>query len=449
MAVFHDPAGLEITCASQAAADAWRDTLDGYLTNRNDTSQRLKRAITEDGEFCMAYALRGIFAMMAYKSANLGYAQKCLADARRFSSGANARELAHLSALESWIAGELDATMSNWIAIMRQWPRDILAFRLHHFMGFWLGRPEDMLAAAERTIAHFSDADFGAGAIHACRAFAHEESGSYAAAESCGWRALQIDRGDIWAAHAIAHVYEMQARRSEGLALFEQLRNGWAGSNNLLHHLWWHAAMFHAERGEKDAAMELYDREFRNLQSELTLQMPDLYIDMQNAISMLWRLETQGVDGGARWDELADKAQTLKGDCSNPFTLPHHVMALLRAGRLDATREYIDAMKNFAADPQLTLQLIVRDAAIPFCEGLLADARGKPAQALDLMRPSISQWPRLGGSHAQQDVLHQVYAKIAQRAQSQADIKLITERVRARRGMPLETFAAWRNFTTA
>ena len=448
MAGFHDPAGLEITCASQAAADAWRDTLDGYLTNRNDTSQRLKRAITEDGEFCMAYALRGIFAMMSYKAANLGYAQKCLADAKRFASGVSAREQAHLSALESWIAGDLDATMAKWSAIIREWPRDLLAFRLHHFMGFWLGRPEDMLSAAERTIAHFSDSDFGAGAIHACRAFAHEESGSYAAAESAGWRALQIDRGDIWAAHAVAHVYEMQARRSEGLALFNQLRSGWEGGNNLLHHLWWHAAMFHIERGDHEAALSLYDRELRNLQSELTLQMPDLYIDMQNAISMLWRLEALGVDGGARWEELADKAQVLKGDCSNPFTLPHHVIALLRAGRMDATRDYIEAMKSFAQGPQFTLQLIVRDAALPLCEGLLADAAGNPAHALELMRPSIAQWPRLGGSHAQQDVLHQAYAKIAQRAQSQADIKLIAERVRARRGMPLETFAAWRNFAT-
>jgi len=433
-----------MTCASQAAADAYRHMLDGYLANRNDTSQRLKATLAADGEFCMAYVLRGAFAMLAFKAANLGFAQKCLADAQRFSAGVSAREQAHIQALESWIAGDLDATMARWCAITREWPRDILAFRLHHFMGFWLGRPEEMLMMAERASAYFASYDFGAGAVLACRAFAHEECGSYAAAESCGWRALEMDRGDIWAAHAIAHVYEMQARRAEGLKLYEDLRGHWGGGNNLLHHLWWHAAMFHAERGEVDAALAIYDREFRNLQSELTLQMPDLYIDMQNAISMLWRLEALGLDGGSRWGELADKAQALKGDCSNPFTLPHHMIALLRAGRVQDAKDYLDAMQAFAAGPQLTLQNVVHSAAAPFCEALLADANGDAPRALELMRASIAQWPRMGGSHAQQDVLHQVYAAIARRSQSEGDLQLIAARVRARRGLPLENFVAWR-----
>jgi hypothetical protein len=445
MPVFQDASGLDVTCASLQARDAYQNTLEGYLANRNDTAQRLKLCLVADAEFCMAYMLRGTFAMLAFKADNLAFAQKCLSDAQRFSAGVSVREKAHVAALGHWVSGNLDATMHVWAQIVRDHPQDILAFRLHHFLGFWLGRPEEMLALADFVSPFYADDMFGAGAVHACRAFAHEESGSYAIAENCGWRAIDIDAGDIWAAHAVAHVYEMQARRSEGLRLFEALKPHWAGGNNLLHHLWWHQAMFHLERGESDGALALYDEQFRNLNSELTLQMPDLYIDMQNAISMLWRLEQQGVNGGGRWSELADKAEARKGDCSNPFTLPHLMIALLRDGRLEQARDYALAVRAFAASGHGTLNRIVGAVAAPVCDALLADASGQAREALDLMRPALTRLHTLGGSHAQQDLLHQVFKGFALRAGSRADLELIAERVRARRSLPLSTFVGWRD----
>ena len=66
------------------------------------------------------------------------------------------------------------------------------------------------------------------------------------------------------------------------------------------------------ERGEMDRILALYDGEFRNLMSRLTEAQPDLYIDVQNAASMLFRLRRHGVDVGDRWVELADKAESRK-----------------------------------------------------------------------------------------------------------------------------------------
>ena len=86
--------------------------------------------------------------------------------------------------------------------------------------------------------------------------------------------------------------------------------------------------MFHLEQREFDAVLDLYDRRFRNLVSPLNQALPDLYIDVQNAASMLFRLERQGVDIGDRWIEIADKAEPRIGDCLSAFTLPHWMMAL-------------------------------------------------------------------------------------------------------------------------
>src|SRR6185312_5555859 len=118
--------------------------------------------------------------------------------------------------------------------------------------------------------------------------------------------------------------------------------------NNLRHHLWWHAAMFRLDRGEMDRVLALYDGQFRNTRSRLTEAQPDLYIDVQNAASMLFRLQRHGVDAGDRWVELADLAETRIGDCLSAFTLPHWMMALAATGREEAARRLLQAMRDFA-----------------------------------------------------------------------------------------------------
>ena len=80
------------------------------------------------------------------------------------------------------------------------------------------------------------------------------------AAEPSGRAAIEIDPGDLWGAHAVAHVMEMQGRHAEGIAWLDELEPNWEGGNNLLHHLWWHRALFHLERREFDAVLDLYDR---------------------------------------------------------------------------------------------------------------------------------------------------------------------------------------------
>src|SRR5262245_41960639 len=176
----------------------------------------------------------------------------------------------------------------------------------------------------------------------------------------------------------------MQGRHSEGIAFLEGLERHWAGANNIVHHLWWHRALFHLERGEYDAVLDLYDKRFRNLSSPLTQAQPDLYIDVQNAASMLFRLERLGIDVGGRWSEIADKAEARIGDCLSAFTLPHWMMALAAAGRDDAARRMLDGIREASRDNG-TVRGIVRDVALPICEATLAHGHGEHRRALDAM----------------------------------------------------------------
>jgi tetratricopeptide (TPR) repeat protein len=439
----HDVRGLAISTVSAKAAAAFDHLVTGYLTYRADTPARLTAALEADPDFALAHCMQGYFAMLAFKQAVVPVAVQAADIAQSLAAGATPRERSHIAALTAWTEGELDRAIALWESILRSHPHDVVAFRLAHFVNFWLGRPQDMVASVERVTPAWSEDIPGYASILGCRCFAQEQAGNPLAAEPSGRRAIELDPGDLWAAHAVAHVLESQGRRSEGIQWLTTLAPQWAGSHNLQHHLWWHCALFTLEYSDYATVLELYDTRFRNLTAPLTLASPDVYIDVQNAVSMLFRLQRLGVDVGNRWEELADKAEARIGDCLSAFTLPHWLMALTATGRTAAAERMIEAMRSFA-NGRGTLPPVVRDYVLPIAEAQLAHAAGRHAEAVALMRPAIGGMYRLGGSHAQQDVLEQLFVDAALKAGSTADIRLALERVAGRRAIPPERFIGWR-----
>lgn len=435
--MFRDQHGLTISTSSMEAAAGFDRTVLAYLKFRADTPQHLADTLAADPQFGLAHCLTGYFAMLSYKLANVPVAAEAARTARAMTTTATSRERAHVEALDAWVAGDLDSTLAIWDNIVIEHPLDVLAFRLAHFNNFWLGRREVMLASVEQAFPKWGRDMPGYGTVLSCRCFANEECGDYALAEPSGWTALEIDPADFWGAHAVAHVMEMQGRQREGIDLLERLEQYWNGGNNLVHHLWWHRSMFHLERREFDAVIDLYDRGFRNLSSPLTRAQPDLYIDVQNAASMLFRLEHQGIDVGDRWIEIADKAEQRIGDCLSAFTQPHWMMALAATGRDEAARRMIDAMRAFGRGIGAVAQ-VVGTIALPVSEAVQAHRQGEHARAVDLMKPILDEMYRLGGSHAQQDVLQQIFLNSAVKADRSDDVRLMLDRVAARYHMPPE-----------
>jgi hypothetical protein len=201
--------------------------------------------------------------------------------------------------------------------------------------------------------------------------------------------------------------------------------------------------MFHLEHGETDRVLALYDGVFRDLASPLTEAVPDLYIDVQNAASMLFRLQLHGVDVGDRWSELADKAEVRIGDTLSVFTLPHWMMALGATGRGAAARRMLAGLRD-AAQADTPHAALVGTIAVPLCEAVLAYYEGGPARVVAMMRPVLGEMYRLGGSHAQQDVLEQLYLHAAMQADRHDDAKLLLERVSGRHPVPVSRRIGYR-----
>lgn len=430
-----DCRGLTLTTASPEAAAAYDHAVDGYLGYRADMAARVKALLAADPEFGLAHSLTGYTLMMGFRADAVDAARAALVAARR--CGGTTREAAHAQALEHWIEGDPQRAAAVWDQILQDHPHDILAFRLAHFVHFWCGRPDTMLRSVMAVEKHWSESLPGFASILACRCFALEESGHFLEAEYAGREAIRLDPGDLWAAHAVAHVLEMTGRRDEGIAWVGSLQGGWDGRNNLKHHLWWHQAMYHLELGDFARVLALYDSGFRDMASPLTGAAPDLYIDVQNAASMLYRLGRHGVDAGDRWVELADKAEARIGDCQSAFTLPHWMMALAATGRYAAAERMLAGIRDFAQGTQ-PLAALVREVALPVTEAVMLNGQGRHLAALERMRPVLGEMWRMGGSHAQQDVLEQVFLDSALKGGPPADVRMLMQRAAGRHPLPPE-----------
>lgn len=404
-----DSFGLELTTVSDEAVRAWDRAVTESLEHRLSASERVKEALDADPDCAMALVFRGAMMLMIGTNRVFGKVGDVLAHAKRVSKGTTRREQMHVSALEYWLAGETGRARNVWREIVTEWPGDLVALRMHHHASFWSGNREELLAAPLSVYEALGENAPGAGFVKGMVAFGYEESGDYAQAEKFGREAMAANENDLWSLHAVAHVLEMQCRHGEGRELLDYPFGTWDDRTPFKDHLWWHSALFVLEQGDAPRVLELYDREVR-------IDENGFYLDVQNAASLLARLELVGIDVGDRWEELADLAESRTGDHVMPFTDVHFMLALTGAGRLDAARSYLASLKTFAGAGGNDAAAVTADVAVPLCEGLLAYAEDRFADAADILCAFDHDLSPLGASHAQRDIFQQLKIDAVTRA---------------------------------
>ena len=431
-----DARGLALSTDSGEAARRFDAAIDSYLRYRTDVARLLDGALAADPGFALGHVLRGYLAMLSYKRANVSVAAAALARAEAAAVRLSERERLHLQALRAWVDGRLWRMLEAWEAILADHPTDVLALRLSHFNYFWMGEAGAMRTSVLRAKEGWSENLPGYGTVLSCEAFAREECGEYRAAEAAGRAAVERDPADLWGTHAVAHVMEMEGRHRDGIAWLDALKDNWEGAAAIVHHLWWHRALYHYELGEHDTVLALYDQRIRDLAAPLVQAMPDLYIDVQNGAAMLWRLERAGIDVGTRWTELADKAETRIGDALSAFTQPHWMLALAATGRDAAAGRLVAALAE-AGQAGDTLAAVHATVTAPVAAATLAHRRGDWARVVELLFPIRNDFHRLGGSHAQRDIFRQMLADAAARGGRRDVLRVVLAEESAGRSIPL------------
>ena len=399
-----DAQGLHITTASDEAVAGYNAAVDAFAGFKTDPAVPAKAALEADPDFAMGHALRGYFYLMLGVPAVHAKAVACLNQA--VGGVATPREHAHFLGLRAWCDGDLITAVRRWEKLLIEHPTDLMALNLTSSFYFNSGDAHNLRDTVARVLPAWSEDMAGYGYVLGKYAFGLEECGEYERAEALARQAVEINGRDIWAVHAAAHVMEMQGRTADGIAWLEETEAGWTKCAFFVHHVWWHKAVYHLARDERDAALALYDERVRDDFSEI------IY-DMHDAASLLWRLELAGVDVGSRWGELADISMAHIGDHNDAFTDAHFTMCLAGDGRSSAVKNMIESMRSFAASKNVTMAEIMRDVGIDACRGLAAYRAGDHAQAVDCLLPIRYRLYRIGGSHAQRDLFAQTLIEAA------------------------------------
>ena len=419
--------GVETQAASQETVRLLDHAVTGYARARRDTRDRLNVVLESDPTCVMAHCLDGYFHMLSSKRDGMPRAREALARAiAAAGTSAARREQLHLAALDAWSRGDMRGAAATWDTILDAFPRDLIALKVSQFVLSYLGESQGMRERVARVLPSWSSHQPGYGFVLGCYAYAAEEAGDYRQAEEAGRRAIELDRSDIWAAHAVAHVAEMEGRLEDGIEWISELSGEWSECTNFALHLKWHESLYHLELEQHDRVLSLYDREVR-------AESTDEYLDMANAVSLLWRLEQADVNVGDRWKELAARASTHLDDHALVFVDLHYLMALAAVGDDRAVSEFLASCERFAANAQGTEAEVMADVGLPLARAVVAHRRGAHADAVDQLFPVRQRIRRIGASHAQRDLFDQLLIDAAWRSGRIVQAReLVDERLRWR-----------------
>ena len=390
-----DAHGHPLSGASAQAAALYDQALHQLQCYSGDPVATLQQALADSPAFVMGHAMLAGLYLTATEVAVVPLAQQALKAAGVLT--ATPREQAHLRAAAAWVEGHWRQAARLYEDLGIAHPRDALALQLGHLLDFFTGDSRMLRDRISRALPSWSDALPGYHAILGMHAFGLEECGQYAQAEFTGHRALELDRRDPWAWHAVAHVLEMQDRVDEGITWLNEDTGAWSKDSFFAVHNWWHLALYHLEREEIPRVLELFD-------GPIFGHRPQTAMDLIDASALLWRLQLRGVDVRERWQAVAEAWAPQAGAGWYAFNDVHAALAFAGAGRKDLLAEVREAQRRASAGAGDNA-MFTGEVGAPLLESLLALADGDHRQAARGLRWVRPMAQRFGGSHAQRDLI--------------------------------------------
>jgi hypothetical protein len=363
----------------------------------------VREALRADAGFAPAQVLEAWLLLWSRDPRDFDMAGWAFARLSRMALSSQQR--AHASAIATAVDGDYAGAARELDRIVLDDPHDLVALMTAQVFDYYLGDPHAQKTRTAGALRHWSVSDPGYHAMLSLYAFGLEESGDYGPAEEAARHALALEPRDVRAHHVVSHVLEMQGRAAEGVRWMGSRAEWWtdAGANST--HLWWHLALFQLELGRARLALGVYDH---RLQGESLSELID-------ASALLWRLHLAGNDCDTRFAALAARWQPYAEDAHCAFNDLHAMMAFAGARRWDWAERLLAAQTRRIAQRWTSNHDMTRLVGLPACKAILAYEKKDYAGAEALLRALPPVAHRIGGSHAQRDILQLTRAAAAQR----------------------------------
>ena len=376
-----------------ASAEAWAQAWEQYLHYRGDPVAVLSEAGAVDESFVMGPVFAAVYRVLAGTPFRSPALTADAARARVRAGRSGDRERAHVRALELLLAGEFTDAARIWdeIAVAEQ---DFAAVRFAHDVYLHVGDDGGRLTSSSHAVEAWRD-EPGWGFVAGQHAFALEEVGRYDEAEELGRVALSLDPDDLWARHALAHVYESTDDTPAALQLLEGSVARWSVQDLFATHMWWHVALRLLASGDAVGALAVFDE--RQAHANTAFQLCD-------QTSLLWRLELAGCDAGDRWDALADRWDNVAERHTCAFLDVHAALAFARRPEHPGTRHWFQGLEEREAGVSEN-DTTFGEVVMPLVDAFRSYAEGRYDHFARLVDRLGSSTSRMGGSIAQRDLI--------------------------------------------
>lgn len=410
--------GLDVTTDNPAVI-AGLDTFDTSFLTYGTTAAAIWDAAKADPACVIAQAKAAALELFLQTGQSVAKAKPWLRHAEPHLAKASERERMWHAQVSAWADGDAEAAIAITCDLAARWPQDLAAVKMAQFHMFHVGDLPGMLRVAETALPHHRDT----AEMHGMLAFGLEEMNRLEEAEAAARRAIDLQRAEPWAHHALAHVLETQGRCAEGLRTMTALSDTWADRNSFMRsHNWWHVGLFAIDSDQPEEALRLYDTQVWGV-------WKDYSQDQVNAVALLARLEFAGVDVGERWQDVADYIEKRGPEHVEPFLDAHYLLGLSRAGRDAAVNRLLSSLRNHvASQTEQLMGRIWREVGMSLAEGVTAYGRGEWRGVYEKLPAALAKLQQIGGSHAQRDLFWQIWLQAGARAGERDAIKPHLER---------------------
>ncbi|MBR0928981.1 tetratricopeptide repeat protein [Bradyrhizobium diazoefficiens] len=396
-----DRYGLPLSTASDAAASAYREGVDLMLAGWTGMAETLERAITADPDFALPHIARARVHAF-YQQGDLARQKAALARELAARRGTE-RERSHVGTLALAIEGRLPEAIAATLKHVESWPRDALvlslplgAFGLFAFSGM-ADHDRARHELCERVARHYGE-DWW---FLTMAGWAMTENGDVARGRAITECGFNLRRANAHAAHAVLH-----AMFEDGsIDAADRLVGEWIPTYDragILHgHIRWHQALGALEQDDAARALAIY----ADVLQPTATQAPPLNV-ITDAASLLWRLSAYGhTVPKALWTEADATAQKLFPKSSLPFADVHMALFAAATQNQEALAARLAMIEQRLAEGRLPAGPVVP----AIFRALAAFADEDYASCVQTLAPVLTEVVRIGGSHAQRELVEDTY----------------------------------------
>jgi hypothetical protein len=394
-----DSYGLAITTTSDLAASHFRKAVDLSLAAWPGADVALDAALVADPRLALAWAARARIHQMRGEREK---ASQTIALARGLANAdVSERERSHVDVIALGVEGKSAESLERALIHLQTWPRDAVilslplgAFGLFAFSGM---------------------ADHDQARVDLCERYRQEHDDQWWFQTNYGWALVENNApvegrrlieasfaakpDNANSAHALAHAMYEQGAAREADAMIGTWLPGYDRTGILHAHLAWHQALTALEQGEPERATAIYSTFVRpKVSAALTVNV------VSDAAAFLWRLGLNGTDPAPElWSEAIEVANDAYPHPGFAFIDIHMGMVAASSGDATELERRVAALNTRIAAGQYRAGPVGPAA----CQALFAFGEQRYEDCARLLESVAPDVVRIGGSHAQRDVIEE------------------------------------------